>query len=97
MKPGAKPLLIILTDSTTSLMGRSSTGKLDATIQNLHASDTKIITVDMGDENRMGNTFGFINNDEHLKYLAYVTCGAHFDYKTLIKLAGKFSQNYVGF
>lgn len=45
----------------------------------------------MGDENRVGNTFGFINNDEHLKYLAYVTCGAHFDYKALIKLAGKFS------
>ena len=56
-----------------------------------------MITVDLGDENLSGNTFGYVNHDEHLKYLAYVTCGAYFNYQTLIKLAGKFSQNYMGF
>ena len=61
----------------------------------LHSTDTKIITVDLfGDENRVTNTFGYVNHDEHLKYLAYVTCGAHFDYKTLINLAGAFTSNY---
>jgi len=87
-----------MTDATCSLLGRSTSqpNSLDSTIQKLHAADTKIITVDLGDDNRVGNTFGFVNHDEHLKYLAYVTCGAHFDYSTLLKLAGKFTQNYIG-
>ena len=93
MKPNAKPLLILMTDSTNSLLGRPTTGKMDPMIQRLHQSDTKIITVDLGDENKVANSFGFINHDEHLKYLAYVTCGAHFDYQTLIRLAGILNTN----
>lgn len=91
MTPGAKPLLVLLTDATNSLMGRSGKKSLDSVISRLHSGDTRIITIDLCDENRVANTFGYINHDEHLKYLAYVTCGAHFDYQTLIKLAGKFS------
>jgi hypothetical protein len=98
MRTGAKPLLVLLTDSKNSLMVRGSGREsLDTAISRLHAADTKIITVDLGDENKVGNTFGYVNHDEHLKYLAYVTCGAHFDYSTLIKLAGIFSENYMGF
>ena len=98
MRTGAKPLLVLMTDATCSLLGRSTSepNSLDSAIQRLHSADTKIITIDLGDENRVGNTFGFVNHDEHLKYLAYVTCGAHFDYCTLLKLAGKFTQNYIG-
>jgi hypothetical protein len=97
MKTGAKPLLVLFTDSTSSLLGRGSGREgLDNTISRLHAADTKIITVDLGNENKVGNTFGYVNHDEHLKYLAYVTCGAHFDYAMLIKLAGIFSENYNG-
>lgn len=98
MRTGAKPLLVLMTDATCSLLGRSTSqsNTLDTVIQRLHAADTKIITVDLGDENRVGNTFGFVNHDEHLKYLAYVTCGAHFDYSALLKLAGKFTQSYLG-
>ena len=100
MRPGAKPLLVLMTDATCSLMGRSFNGSsrktLDSVISRLHSSDTKIITVDLGDENRVANTFGYVNHDEHLKYLAYVTCGAHFDYSTLVNLAGRFSQHYKG-
>jgi hypothetical protein len=80
MSDGAKPLLVMMTDATSSLMGRGSRRNLDTIIGRLHASDTKIITVDLCDENRVANTFGYVNHDEHLKYLAYVTCGAHFDY-----------------
>ena len=93
MKPDAKPLLILLTDSTNSLLGRPITGKMDPMIQKIHQQDTKIITVDLGDDNRVANSFGFINHNEHLKYLAYVTCGAHFEYQTLIKLAGILNSN----
>jgi hypothetical protein len=96
MSTGARPLLVIMTDATTSLMGREGKKSFDKIIRTLHANDTKIITVDLCDENRVANTFGYVNHDEHLKYLAYVTFGAHFGYQTLIKLAGKFSQNYVG-
>lgn len=53
-------------------------------ITKLHSSDTKIITIDLGDQNKVANTFGYLNHDEHLKYLAYVTCGAHFDYTNLV-------------
>jgi hypothetical protein len=49
MKSGTKPLLIVMTDGTCSLMSRFVSGKLDPVIQRLHASDTKIITVDLGD------------------------------------------------
>lgn len=84
MRAGAKPLLVVMTDATCSLMGRAFFGGkknwLDSVISRLHANDTKIITLDLGDENRIANTFGFVNHDEHLKYLAYLTCGAHFDY-----------------
>ncbi len=80
MTPGAKPLLVLLTDATNSLMGRSGKKSLDSVISRLHSGDTRIITIDLCDENRVGNTFGYINHDEHLKYLAYVTSGAHFDY-----------------
>ncbi len=69
---------------------------MDAVIGRLHAADTKIITCDLSEENRVADTFGYVNHDEHLKYLAYVTCGAHFDYKTLKNLAGKFSSNNMG-
>lgn len=96
MSAGARPLLVIMTDATTSLMGRDGKKSFDKIIRTLHANDTKIITVDLCDENRVANTFGYVNHDEHLKYLAYVTFGAHFGFQTLIKLAGKFSQNYVG-
>ena len=100
MRAGGKPLLVIMTDSATSLMGRAfhkgkHSSSLDTVIGRLHAADTKIITVDLGNENRVANTFGYVNHDEHLKYLAYVTSGAHFDYETLTRLAGKFSQNYM--
>ena len=88
MSTGAKPLLVIMTDSTTSLMGRDGKKRADKIIRTLHANDTKIITVDLGDENRVANTFGYVNHDEHLKYLACITFGAHFDYQKLIKLAG---------
>ena len=91
MSVGAKPLLVIFTDATTSLMSRGGKKSLDSIIGRLHSNDTKIITVDLCDENRVANTFGYVNHDEHLKYLAYVTCGAHFDYQTLIRMAGKFS------
>ena len=92
MRTGAKPLLVIMTDATCSLMARSSSsskssskrGNLNTVISKLHSTDTKIITVDLGDENRVANTLGYVNHDEHLKYLAYVTCGAHFDYSTLL-------------
>jgi hypothetical protein len=83
MRAGAKPLLVLMTDATCSLMAttfKNSVKSLDTVVGRLHSGDTKIITVDLGDENRMGNTFGFVNHDEHLKYLAYVTCGAHFEY-----------------
>jgi hypothetical protein len=96
MSPGAKPLLVLMTDATSSLMGRSGKKNLDTIIGRLHSSDTRIITIDLCNQNKVANTFGYINHNEHLKYLAYVTCGAHFDYDTLIKLAGKFSQNYIG-
>lgn len=86
-----------MTDSTNSLLFKRSKAKIDPLINRLHAQDTKMITVDLGDENIVGNTFGLINHDEHLKYLAYVTSGAYFSYATLIKLAGKFSQNYLGY
>jgi hypothetical protein len=95
MQTGAKSLLVLLTDSTNSLMARGGGKSLDTAISKLHAADTKIITVDLGDENKVGNTFGYVNHDEHLKYLAYVTCGAHFNYSTLIKLAGIFTENYM--
>jgi hypothetical protein len=84
MKTDAKPLLVVMTDATTSLMARGGKKSLDNIIGRLHSSDTKIITVDLCDENRISNTFGYVNHDEHLKYLAYVTCGAHFNYKNLI-------------
>ena len=94
MSPEAKPLLVLMTDATCSLMARSMLSEkksLDSVIGRLHASDTKIITIDLGNENRIANTFGYVNHDEHLKYLAYVTCGAYFDFSTLIRLAGVFS------
>ena len=97
MRTGAKPLLVLLTDSTNSLMARGGGKSLDNAIGRLHAADTKIITVDLGDENKVGNTFGYVNHDEHLKYLAYVTCGAHFNYSTLINLAGIFSENFPNY
>ncbi len=97
MRTGAKPLLILMTDATSSLMARGGKKSLDTAIGQLHAADTKIITIDLQDENHVANTFGYVNHDEHLKYLAYVTSGAHFNFSTLIKLAGKFSQNYMGY
>ena len=80
MDPKGKPLLLILTDATSSLMASPFCGKLDPLIQKLLSNDVKIITVDLGDENKVANTFGYINHNEHLKYLAYLTRGAHFDY-----------------
>jgi hypothetical protein len=80
MKHEAKPILFILTDSSCSLLARSNCGKLEPSIVKLHMNDTKIITIDLGDENKVANSFGYVNNEEHLKYLAYVTLGAHFNY-----------------
>ena len=80
MNSVAKPLLLILTDSTSSLFSKPLTGTLDPLLQRLHSTDAKIITIDLGDENKAANTYGFINHDEHLKYLAYITRGAHFSY-----------------
>jgi hypothetical protein len=96
MKEGAKPLLVLMTDGTSSLIGRGN-GKssLDSVIRKLHSADTKIITIDLGDENRVANAFGYVNHDEHLKYLAYVTCGAHFTYSNLLNLAGNFTANFI--
>jgi hypothetical protein len=65
--------LIILTDSNCSLLARPPSGKLDSTISKLHTADTKIITIDLNDENPVANSFGYVNHDEHLKYLAYVS------------------------
>jgi hypothetical protein len=52
MKEDAKPVLIILTDANCSLFGRTTSGMLESTIYNLHSTDTKIITIDLGDENK---------------------------------------------
>jgi hypothetical protein len=91
MKPEAKPILFLLTDATCSLMGKPISGKLDSVISKLHINDTKIITIDLGDENRVTNNFGYVNHDEHLKYLAYVSLGAHFEYSNFMKLSGEFT------
>jgi len=85
MRSGAKPLLVLLTDATCSLKQT----RLDSVIARLHAADTKVITIDLGEENKVASTFGFVNHDEHLKFLAYVTCGAHFDFVGLMQLASK--------
>jgi hypothetical protein len=47
MKTGAKPLLVIMTDSTSSLMARGGKYSLNTAIGRLHAADTKIITIDL--------------------------------------------------
>ena len=83
MKPDAKPILFLLTDSTTSLMQNPITGKLDQILTNFMTQDTKFFTVDLGSENKSTNNFGYINHDEHLKYLAYVSSGIHFDFENL--------------
>ena len=64
-------------------MTNSETGKLDSILTKYQNLDTKIITVDLGSENKSTNNFGYINHDEHLKYLAYFSSGIHFDYENL--------------
>ena len=91
MNPNSKPLLVLMTDSTNSLLSRSQKGRLDPLIQRLHQNDTKIITIDLGEDNKVANSFGYVNHMEHLKYLAYVSRGVYFDYTQLIKLAGAFN------
>lgn len=85
MKSDAKPVLFLLTDATCSLLAKPISGKLDSVIAKLHTQDTKIITIDLGDELKVANNFGYVNHDEHLKYLAYVSLGVHFEYSTLIR------------
>ena len=53
MSQNAKPLLILFTDASTSLLGRPLSGRLDPLVHKLHLTDLKIITVDLADE-----TFG---------------------------------------
>lgn len=50
MKNEAKPILFLMTDSTCSLMNKHPSGKLDSNIGKLTTSDTKIITIDLSDE-----------------------------------------------
>ncbi len=51
MENNAKPLLILLTDAASTLKPRPNSGKMNKSLLNLHSKDTKIITVDLGDEN----------------------------------------------
>ena len=88
MSQNAKPLLILFTDASTSLLGRPLSGRLDPLVHKLHLTDLKIITVDLADENSLTKKLGLVHHEEHLKYLAYITRGAHFTYDQLIKLAG---------
>ena len=105
MSQDAKPLLVLFTDCTNSLLhlhdykSRISSkdqnafieqfGQIDKSIHKLHLSDTRIISIDLQNENKTCNTLGYINHENELDYLTTITQGVHFTYKRLIEIDRK--------
>ena len=50
-----------------------SSGRLDASIHRLHLNDTQLISIDLAEENKVCQQFGFVNHENELVYLTSIT------------------------
>ena len=83
MSQDAKPLLVFFTDCANTLIPQTQQrggmlldvnfGHIDKVIHKLHLSDTKIISIDLMNENKTCNTLGYINHENELLYLTQIT------------------------
>ena len=102
MSQDAKPLLVFFTDCANTLIPQTQQrggmlldvnfGHIDKVIHKLHLSDTKIISIDLMNENKTCNTLGYINHENELLYLTQITQGVNLTYDQLMAIDRKMCQ-----